>query len=197
MFATVARTIRARRARAPRNRVARVTHTLLFLAAAAVPPGVCDACPACPTRAERSDSRGGLTDHAAGSRQEGIAAAVAGSQCCGSCAGTLPCMPTGRSPADRMPPCSPADPGDGAPSTPGSCCAACADGCRCLLESRDRRQPDAIAEGSAGAGDLAAAIPAVVGPPIATVPTGMRAARLAEIPPPGRPVRVLYGVWRN
>jgi hypothetical protein len=189
MSATVARTRPFRPEATARRFAVRVTHTLLFLAAAAVPPGVCDACPACPTRAERSDSPDGSQDRPAGSRQQGVAAAVAASHCCGPRASTVPCMPTGRSPADRMPPRGVADAGDGAPSS-------CGDGCTCLLESRDR-QTDAIAEGSAGAGDLAATIPAVAWPPIATEPMGMRTARLAEIPPPGRPVRVLYGVWRN
>ena len=129
MSATVART-RSGWPEATAGRFAvRVTHTLLFLAAAAVPPGVCDACPACPVRAERSDSRDGLSDRAAGSRQEGIAAAVAGSHRCGACASPLPCMPTGRSPVDRMPSGSVVEPGDGAPSSGG--------GCHCQWQARD------------------------------------------------------------
>lgn len=193
MSATVART-RSFRPGATAGRAAvRVTHTLLFLAAAAVPPGVCDACPACPTRAERSDSPGGLRDRAAGSWQQGIAAAVAGSHRCGACASTLPCMPTGRSPADRMPPGSVADPGDGAPSS----CDSCADACTCLLEPRDPAS-EAIAAASAGLPrDLAMAAPHGVLPTLAMTPAATRIARLSDVRPPGRPVRVLYGVWRN
>lgn len=193
MSATVART-RSFRPEATARRIAvRVTHTLLFLAAAAVPPGVCDACPACPTRAERSDSRDGLPDRAAGSRHEGIAAAVAGSHRCGACASTIPCMPTGRSPADRMPPGSVADPGDGAPSS----CGSCADACTCLLEARDP-PAEAIAAASAGLPrDGGMAAPHGVLPTLATNRAATRIGQLSDVRPPGRPVRVLYGVWRN
>ena len=193
MSATVACT-RSVRPEATTGRCAvRVTHTLLFLAAAAVPPGVCDACPACPTRAERSDSRSGLPDHAAGSRQEGIAAAVAGSHCCGSCARTLPCMPTGRSPADRMPPGSVADAGDGAPSS----CDSCADDCRCLLEPRGSHREAIPGGANRGPDDDTVAV-ADWWPSDTAAPTPAAGIpRPPEDRPPDRPVRVLYGVWRN
>lgn len=190
MSATVARTRSLRPEATARRLVVRVTHTLLFLAAAAVPPDVCDACPACPARAERSDSRGGLPDRATGSRQEGIAAAVAGSHRCGACASTIPCMPTGRSPADRMPPGSVVDPGDGAPSS-------CADGCTCLLEPGDPPS-EAITVAAAGLPrDIGMAAPRGVLPTLTTTQAATRLERLSDVRTPGRPVRVLYGVWRN
>jgi hypothetical protein len=188
MSATVART-RSGWPEATAGRFAvRVTHTLLFLAAAAVPPGVCDACPACPVRAERSDSRDGLSDRAAGSRQEGIAAAVAGSHRCGACASPLPCMPTGRSPVDRMPPGSVVDPGDGAPSSDG--------GCHCQWQARDLSDVTLVGGGTAAAGsaDMAAVWPASR-PDSGGVAAVTQAAAAGRVP--DRPVRVLYGVWRN
>ena len=190
MIATVARTGSFRPEATTGRFSARVTHTLLFLAAAVVPPGVCDACPACPTRAERSDSRGGLTDRAAGSRQEGIAAAVAGFHRCGSCASTTPCMPTGRSPADRMPPDSVDRPGDGAPSSGGP-------GCHCQWEARDLSDL-ALANGAttaSGPGPAMAVWPASRPDPDAAAAVTL--AAVAESLWPDRPVRVLYGVWRN
>jgi hypothetical protein len=190
MIATVARTGSFRPEATTGRFSARVTHTLLFLAAAVVPPGVCDACPACPTRAERSDSRGGLTDRAAGSRQEGLAAAVAGFHRCGSCASTTPCMPTGRSPADRMPPDSVDRPGDGAPSSGGP-------GCHCQWEARDLSDLALAASPTtaSGAGPAVAAWPAIQldSDEIAAVTLAV----VAESLRPDRPVRVLYGVWRN
>jgi hypothetical protein len=188
MSATVART-RSGWPEATAGRFAvRVTHTLLFLAAAAVPPGVCDACPACPVRAERSDSRDGLSDRAAGSRQEGIAAAVAGSHRCGACASPLPCMPTGRSPVDRMPPGSVVDPGDGAPSSGG--------GCHCQWQARDLSDVTLVGGATAAAGS---ADMAVVWPASRPDPGGVAAVTLAAAAGrgPDRSVRVLYGVWRN
>ena len=190
MSATVARTGSFRPEATTGRLTVRVTHALLFLAAAAVPPGVCDACPACPTRAERSDSPDGSQDRPAGSRQQGVAAAVAASHCCGPRASPVPCVPTGRSPADRMPPRSVADAGDGAPS----CCAA---GCTCLLEPRDG-QPDAIAAAAAGLShDLGVALPPGGLPTLTTAQAATRIERLSDVRPPSRPVRVLYGVWRN
>jgi hypothetical protein len=188
MSATVART-RSGWPEATAGRFAvRVTHTLLFLAAAAVPPGVCDACPACPVRAERSDSRDGLSDRAAGSRQEGIAAAVAGSHRCGACASPLPCMPTGRSPVDRMPPGSVVDPGDGAPSSGG--------GCHCQWQARDLSDVTLVGGATAASGS---ADMAVDWPSSRPDPGGVAAVTLAAAAGrgPDRSVRVLYGVWRN
>ena len=190
MSATVART-RSGWPEATAGRFAvRVTHTLLFLAAAAVPPGVCDACPACPVRAERSDSRDGLSDRAAGSRQEGIAAAVAGSHRCGACASPLPCMPTGRSPVDRMPPGSVVDPGDGAPSSGGP-------GGHCQWEARDISDVPLAASPTtaSGPGPAMAVRPAIQ--PDSGAVTAVTLAVVAEGLRPAKPVRVLYGVWRN
>lgn len=190
MSATVARTGSFRPEATTGRLTVRVTHALLFLAAAAVPPDVCDACPACPTRAERSDSPDGSKDRPAGSRQQGVAAAVAATHCCGSRESTVPCMPTGRSPADRMPPRSVADADDGGPSS-------CADGCTCLLEPRDL-PPEAIAAAAAGLPhDLGVAIPAGGLPMLATTQAATGIERLSAVRPPSRPVRVLYGVWRN
>lgn len=182
MFAVVARTASTGGLLVARNRAARVTHTLLFSVALIMSPGVCGACASgCP--------EGGIA--ASGFPGTGVAVAVAATHGCGSCCGAIPDgLPAGLAPLGG-PPSSVADAADGFPV---SCCHGAA-GCDCLLEPRspEAAVPPATSPIDPG-GPMPAAIaalPLMLGPPAAA--THARAAGR----PAGRPVRVLYGVWRN
>lgn len=183
MFATVARTIRARRARAPRNRVARVTHTLLFLAALAVPPGLRDAC------AAACCAEGPIPPAACVAA--GAESAVAPTHGCGSCCGTIASVsPDEGSLADGSP-ATVADAADG--SFPAGCCGG--DRCGCLMAPRGDESAATPTDGPRPGAHAASAVGAVAAVPVdaaeRTVPDDGRDR------PPERPVRVLYGVWRN
>lgn len=181
MFAVVARTASAGGAFAARGRALRVTHTLLFSVALIVSPGVCGACASgCPEGVRAaSDSPG-----------TGVAFAVAATHGRGSCCSAI---------ADGLPQESdlrggaPAAVADAADGSAGSCCRG-ATGCDCLLEPRspEAAVPPATSPIEVG-GPMPAAIAVIpfanVQPATATVVAGVR--------PPERPVRVLYGVWRN
>ena len=119
MSATVARTGSGRPEATTGRFTVRVTHTLPFPAAAAIAPDVCDDCTTRFSQGGPSACRMGENPTRGGPRSAGAAAAVASTHCCGSHFGAIPCMPTGGSPADRMPPRSVADAGDGVPYTAG------------------------------------------------------------------------------
>lgn len=183
MSANVARTAVGPRGCAPGRRAARVTHALLVIAVTVVPPGVHGTCPGCPLPAGPHGCCAGPTAAAA---QACDAAAVAATHCCGSHASAGPGMPTDVSSAQRVPTSSVADAADGGPSSPG--------GCRCSLEPSDRAVvgpvPRPVATGAAF--PVPAAIAAAVLMPTATA----RVPDASAFAPP-RPIRVLYGVWRN
>lgn len=165
MSATVARTNRWRSDARPVRHVVRVTHALLFLAAATAPSGVCDACHARP-QPGGSAVCCGADSALGGDRGEAAAAnAVAATHCCSSVA----------------------DAGDGAPYTSG--------GCRCQLAPRDLDDQGVAAPAVAhdAAGDPAWAV--VTGLPESDV--AFLAAADRALQDPGRPARVLFGVWRN
>jgi len=166
MFAVVARTFADRGVFRLRNRCVRVTHTLLFIAALAVSPGVCGACASgCPN--------GG--NAALGSSGTGVAFFGPEARGCGACCGLT---------------------NGGAETGPVQAKACCgSSGCRCLLEpgSEPAAVPTAGLIIDVGA---APALPVAVVPP-AGLAAGHADATGAPERQPERPVRVLYGVWRN
>jgi hypothetical protein len=183
MFANVARTAAGRRGFAPGGRAARVTHTLLVIAVTVVPPGVRGACTGCPLPGGRHECCGGPTAAAA---PAGAVAAVAATHCCGSHASADPGPPPGASSGDRAATSGVADAADGGPHFPG--------GCRCALSPRDRAD--------AGRVPRPAAAGAACPPSVAIVAAVAIPAATAFVPDvdafaPSRPLRVLYGVWRN
>jgi hypothetical protein len=182
MFAVVARTASAGGAFAARSRVMRVTHTLLFSVALIVSPGVCGACASgCPAGGDAASGFPGTGDASA------VAATHAGGSCCGAIRGGAPqgSDPRGDSPAGM------ADAADGFLL---SCCHG-STGCECLLEPRpaEAAMPPATSSIEVG-GPMPAASAAV---PFAIVQPATATFVVAALPPPERPVRVLYGVWRN
>jgi hypothetical protein len=183
MSANVARAAASRRGFAPGGRAARVTHALLVIAVTVVPPGVRGACTGCPIPGGRQECCGGPSAAAA---PAGAVAAVAATHCCGSHASADPDAPPDASSGDRAAKSSVADAADGGPHSPG--------GCRCTLSPRDRADAGRVPRPAAGGAACppSAAIVAAVAIPAATafVPDA------AAFAPP-RPLRVLYGVWRN
>ncbi len=182
MFTVVARTVSAGGAFASRGWAVRVTHTLLFSVALTVSPGVCGACASgCRT--------GGFAQ--SGFPGTGVVFAVAATHGQGSCCSANPDGPPPGSDLRGDPPPGVADAADG---NSGSCCRGGA-GCDCLLEPRaaEAAVPPATSPIDPG-GPMPAAIAAL---PITfePSPTAWRATVAAR--PPERPVRVLYGVWRN
>jgi hypothetical protein len=188
MFAMVARTASIGRilCRMPAvgSQAARVTHTLLFLAAqiALLSPGVCDACVkgCCESGTLR------IADVASPFFQKVAASsAVAGSGEAGSCCGLNATDDVAAVPC-----------GDAGPEK-----------CQCQLRPRNVRaaaasvsQPDRRGSHSRWDGSGAAAavawLPPVTGQSDGLQPTnGAMLSGAAAIP--SRPVRVLYGVWRN
>lgn len=182
MFAVVARTASAGGAFTARGRALRVTHTLLFSVALIVSPGVCGACASgCPE---------GVCA-APGSPGTGVASAVAATHGRGSCCGAIPDgLPSG-SDLRGSTPTGVADAADG---FAGSCCRG-ATGCDCLLEPRSAEAavPPATSPIEFG-GPMPAAIAAI---PFTIVQPAKATFVVAAVRPPERPVRVLYGVWRN
>ena len=182
MFAVVARTASAGGAFAARGRALRVTHTLLFSVALIVSPGVCGACASgCPN--------GGFAG--SGFPGTGVAFAVAATHGHGSCCGAIPDgLPQGSDPRGT-PPTGVADAADGI-ALP--CCRGEA-GCDCLLEPRAAEAAVPPATSPIDPGEpMPAAIAAL--PLTAEASSAIERATVAARPPE-RPVRVLYGVWRN
>jgi hypothetical protein len=166
------------------SQAARVTHTLLFLAAqiALLSPGVCDACVkgCCASGTPR------IADVAFPFFHDGVASfAAAGGGEAGSC-----CRINATDDVAAVP-C-----GDAGPEK-----------CQCQLQPRNVRaatafagQPDRRGSHSRWDGSAAAAavawLPPVTGQSDGLQPTaGAMHSGAAAIP--SRPVRVLYGVWRN
>jgi len=182
MFAVVARTGSGRGAIRLRSRSVRVIHTLLYSAALAVSPGVCGACASgCPAVGTANS----------GSPGTGVAFAVAATQGRGSCCGAVPNgWPPGSDPRGD----SPTGVADAADGFGGSCCHG-ATGCDCLLEPRsvEAAVPPATSPLETG-GPMPAAIAAI---PFTVVQPAGAVFVVAAERPPERPVRVLYGVWRN
>ena len=188
MFAMVARTASIGRflcrMAAVGSQAARVTHTLLFLAAqiALLSPGVCDAC----VKGCCSSGTPRIADVASPFLHGVVASsAEAGSGEAGFCCGV--------NATDDMAaiPCGDAGPGQ----------------CQCQLQPRNVRaaaasagQPDRRGSYSRGDGSAAAAavawLPPVTGQSDGLQPTAGRMHSGATAIP-ARPVRVLYGVWRN
>ena len=178
MFANVARTAAGRRGFAPGGRAARVTHALLVIAVAVVPPGVRGSCSGGPHAC--------CAGQTAAAPWGSAAAAVAATHGCGSHASADPGMPTDASSAARVPESSVADAADGGMHSPRRC------GCR--LTAHDRATAGPVPR------PVAAADPAtlVVALADAVVPRSLPAvvAAATDRPPP-RPARVLFGVWRD
>jgi len=120
----------------------------------------------------------------------GISFAVAATRGHGSCCGTMD-GPTKGSQGPGHRPHTTADAADG---FTGSCCRG-ATGCDCLLEPRSAEAavPPATSPMEVG-GPMPAAIAAI---PLPLVPPATATFVVAAMRPPERPVRVLYGVWRN
>jgi hypothetical protein len=166
-----------------RGRAARVTHTLLFIAALTVSPGVCGACAS-------GCSRGGQA--VAGTPGTGVAFSVTATRGCSSCCGTNAGGPSeGTISPDALPAAVAADVAGGFPV---SCCSGAA-GCDCLLLPREAEAAVPPATSPTDPGEpMSAAIAVLVfhedsaatGPLIRT-----------HIRPLQRPMRILYGVWRN
>ncbi len=180
MFAVVARTASA--GGAARGRALRVTHTLLFSVALIVSPGVCGACASGCPEGVRAGS---------GSPGTGVAFAVAATHGRGSCCGTTPDRLPQESDPRGGPPTGVADAADGIAS---SCCQGGA-GCGCLLEPRTADAAVLPATSPIEVGGPEPAVSAVV--QVATELPAAPAPSMATARPPERPVRVLYGVWRN
>jgi len=184
MFAVVARTGSAGGSFAARLSVVRVTHTLLLIAALTVSPGVCSGC------ATGCLERGATTSDSAPTMA--AACAVAATHGCGSCSGAIQDGPPEGTASPGASPAAVADAADGLSALP--CCHGRA-GCDCLLEPR---QGEAAVPPATSVGDAAEPMPAAIAalPPIVASSAGRRLEPVAARPP-RRPVRVLYGVWRN
>jgi hypothetical protein len=190
MFAMVARTASIGRIRcripAAGSQAARVTHTLLFLAAqiALLSPGVCDACvKGC---CESSTPR--IADVASPTLAANLPSPPAiggcGSHCC-----SLPVADpvTEKATADR-----------------GTADVTAA--CRCQFEPRQIPPADLQSGGFSGRREIVrswtrvdAAVPVAWLPPLNGRHDGLQSLAYAQESAaaiPSRPVRVLYGVWR-
>jgi hypothetical protein len=184
MLAVVARTFGARRAFGLRSRHVRVTHTLLFIVALAVSPGVCGACArGCP---EPGAKHGGC------SPRSGVVCAVAATRGHGSCCGTSdgPCDGS-LSPGSRSTPA--ADAADGILSLSG-CCGG-GPGCDCLLKPRG--SDSAVTASTVHVDPRPSSLAVIAMVCFAAQATASIDFRGLPEKPPSRPVRVLYGVWRN
>jgi hypothetical protein len=188
VVAIVARTASTVRAATLSGRAARVTHTLLFIAALVVSPGVCDACAS-------GCSQGGFA--AAGIPSTGAAFAVAATHDCQSCCSTISGGPPEGTLSPDASPAAVADAADGIflPS-PVPCCGAggCGQRCGCLLAARDDVVAVVAAEPLPELGAGLLATPCLMSEGLLSTGHGLLSS--AE-PSPGRPFRVLYGVWRN
>lgn len=184
MLALVARTFGAGGARALRSRQVRVTHTLLFIAALVVSPGVCAACArGC---VERS------SDRSLSSPSTGTSFAVAATRGHGSCCGTMDGPIQGsQGPGHR--PHTTADAADGSLHSLMMVCGG--ESCDCLLEAREVSSAVTSPLESFEEESFVASGPALQRPTLAIV--GPLELRGFPEKPASRPVRVLYGVWRN
>jgi len=184
MFAIVARTFGAGGANVLRSRQVRVTHTLLFIAALIVSPGVCAAC-----------ARGCVEQGSPcsiSSPSTGISFAVAATRGHGSCCGTMD-GPTKGSQGPGHRPHTTADAADGFLHSLMMVCGG--DSCDCLLEARD------VTSAVTNSPESFEQLPSAVRVASVQVPAGALVGplELGGFPekPASRPVRVLYGVWRN
>jgi len=185
MFAVVARTLKAGGPLRLSGAVVRVTHTLLFIAALAVSPGVCGACARGCLERDASVASG-MTP------RTGTACAVAAIRYCGSCCVAMDGAseantPPGRRPADA------ADAADGILNT--SACCGGGLGCGCLLEPRD--DTEAVPAKAERSEPAPATVHAAAFRPSVIELAGAPGLRVPLVKPPERSVRVLYGVWRN
>ena len=169
------------------HRAARVTHTFLFLAAqiALLSPGVCDACvrDCCASGTPR------IADVASPILTLNLPSSTAISGC-GSdhCCGLPVAEPGTKKAADHCP-------------------ADVTGACRCQLEPRQIPPADLQSGGFSGRRELvrswtsvAAALAVAWLPPLNGQHDGLQSlafAQHAAAAIPSRPVRVLYGVWRN
>jgi len=188
VLAIVARMASTARAATLRSRAARVTHTLLFIAALVVSPGVCDACAS-------GCSQGGCA--AAGIPGTGAAFAVAATHGCPSCCSTISGGPPEGTLSPDASPAAVADAADGISwPSPVPCCGGggCGERCGCLLAARDDVVAAVAIEPLPELGAGLPATPCLMSAGLLSTGHGLVAS--AE-PPPGRPFRVLYGVWRN
>ncbi len=189
MFAVVARTFGAVGVASLRSRQVRVTHTLLFIAALAVSPGVCGACArGCPENGlNRSDT----------SLSTGVFFAVATTRGHGSCCGTMD-GPSQGSQSPGLRPHTTADVADGILNFHSDSLACCNGGaeCDCLLEPRG--DPAAAVTAASEAFEprpFTVAEASIL--PTDGLAVGAVARQCLPDKPPSRPVRVLYGVWRT
>jgi hypothetical protein len=182
MFAVVARAAWMAGAILLRGRAARVTHTLLFIAALTVSPGVCGACAS-------GCSRGGQA--AAGNPGMGVASTVTATHGCSSCCRM---NAAGLSEGTISPDASPAAVADAADGFPVSCCSGAA-GCDCLLLPREAEAAVPPATSPTDPGEPMSAAIAVLAFDEDASATGL--VIRTHVRPLQRPVRILYGVWRN
>lgn len=184
MLAVVARTFGAGGASVLRSRQVRVTHTLLFIAALIVSPGVCAAC-----------ARGCLEQGSpcsASSPSTGISFAVAATRGHGSCCGTMDGPIQGsQGPGHR--PHTTADAADGFLHSLMMVCGG--ESCDCLLAARDVTSAVTSASESFELEPFVASWAVLQRPTVAIA--GPLELRGFPEKPASRPVRVLYGVWRN
>jgi len=160
-----------------------VTHTLLVIAVTVVPPGVRSICLGCPPP---GGLRACCAAPTAGAALPGAVAAVTATQCCGSYTSADPGAPPAVSSADRGPTTCVADADDGGPQSPT--------GCRCSLSPRDRSGEGPVPRPVAAGAALS--LPAAITAPVAIAGAAVVMPDAAAFAPQ-RPVRVLYGVWRN
>jgi len=192
MFAMVARTASIGRLScwtpAVGHRAARVTHALLFLAAQIVllSSGVCDAC----VRGCCKSGTPRIADVASPILPSNLPSSTAINGCgLGHCCG----LPV----ADRVAEKAAEDPG----------VAAVTAACRCQFEPRQIPPADLQSGGFSGRREIVrswtsvdAALPMAWSPPLTGRHDGLQSLALAQESAatiPSRPMRVLYGVWRN
>ncbi|NQW46674.1 MAG: hypothetical protein HQ464_02780 [Planctomycetes bacterium] len=198
MCATVVRAASIRWVRASGVRAARMTHTLLFLAATILAPGVCDAC-----------VKGCCARNVA--RIADVAFPLPRSA---DCHETSPCCSAGREPVRAAASVAPASGASTAGAGEVQLGNHGSDGCQCQLQPRDH-SPSALSLGQAADRRIqfhknrcpAGRDCCPAGVPAAWIATAVENTGLSPLSPggwaaqwaanrfPTRPVRVLYGVW--
>lgn len=185
MLAVVARTLKVGGPLRLSGAVVRVTHTLLFIAALAVSPGVCGACARGCSERDASVASGMIP-------RMGTACAVAETRGNGTCCGAM----DGPSEAGTPPGACPATATDAADGmVVGYVCCGGGPGCDCLLEPRDDTEAVPKEATCWGHGPLGASEAVFLRSVIELA--GEPGLRVPLVKPPERSVRVLYGVWRN
>lgn len=169
MLADVARTILGSGAGMVRSRGVRAAHTLLFTAALAVSPGLCGAC--------ATGGCGSVSTPPDRSACTGVAVIAKPAHSC--CGGRLESLPAE---------------GEGSGGVSRACCGG-GDDCDCLLEPRRESRATLTVkpalDGAVVSGPISPLVVTVIDDGGAVSPVDLLGR------PPGRPVRVLYGVWRN